>query len=447
MKNMANHKLIQSMLPGCLAVVLLSGCYKYKDAPQLSSPAYLRVFNSIPSKVNALTASQQHFLCFLFDPAFDASGVPAGGAVVGDWLQTRELYSLSYPIDAGTALNAGNGSSAGVGGAVNYVTNANYEYPGKMHVLTAPPMNGLDLSSWAQVPSGKHRLVFVVRPQSNTPFGELGSSLRRSILIDTTVNLTAGEVYTLDAVITNPDSNYFGAYIRKEQFIHQAFDTGRLYAAFYNLSGKPSFLSSNFNYPDFWNYPDTLAVNYTYRVYDDLISPVTQNGGNDAAPARPLPGSNNVYFGTVIRGRDDLSAYAALPFLSRSYFFNQKSILRTYWEYNSNTGTGTLPFVALNFFSRYPQHAQFGYGSFPTLLCTADPATFNTFDPDALNNSLADVALGSQYPGLYVYQPNLNLVVQSAGAVNIVPTINLFEIIYNRIYLMQIPREFVKVPQ
>jgi hypothetical protein len=447
MNHMANHKRNRLILPGCLVLILLSGCYKYKDAPQLSSPAYLRVFNSIPSQVNALTASRQHFLCFLFDPAFDAAGAPAGGAVVGDWLQTRELFSLSYPIDAGTALNAGNGNSDPFGTS-NYVTNTNYEYPGKMHVLTAPSMNGLDLSSWAQVPSGKHRILFVVRPQSNTSFGELGSSLRKTILIDTTVNLTAGEVYTLDAVITNPDSNYFGAYIRQEQFIHQSFDTGRLYAAFYNLSGKPSFLSGNFNYPDFWNYPDTLAINYTYRVFDDLFSPVPRSGAGDVpAPARPLAGNNNVYFGTTIRGRDDLSVYTPLPFLPGSYFFDQKSVLRTYWENNSSTGTGTLPFVSFNFLSANPQQAQSGFSSYPTLLCTADPATFNTFDPDVVNNSLADIALGTQYPGKYIYQPNLNLVVQSGGAVNIFPTINLFEIIYNRIYLMQLQREFVKVPE
>src|ERR1700761_4508568 len=204
---------IKKMVMLSFAAVFLASCYKYKSAPQVASPAYIRVFNSLPYTVDALHAGQAApVLCFLMDPTNDSSGVASGGSVVGDWLQTRELFSLSYAADAGTALNAqATISQVNAGLPTQNVTNANYEYPGKMHVLTAPAMNGIDMSAWAQVPSGKHRILFVTRPEDDRPFATLPSSLRSDVIIDTTVDLQEGEVYTMNALLTDIDKNIYGA--------------------------------------------------------------------------------------------------------------------------------------------------------------------------------------------------------------------------------------------
>jgi hypothetical protein len=427
----------------CLVVLGLSGCYKYKQAQPLSNPAYLRVFNSIPYDVSALNAQSAPFLCFLMDPVFDASGAPSGGTIVGDWLQVRELYSMSYPLDAGTALNAGNGQYSNNTGnpTISYVTNANYEYPGKVHVATAPPMNGLDLSAWAQVPSGKHRLMFVTRPQNNTAFGQLASPLRSKVLIDTTVNLTAGDVYTLDALETNLDSGSYGAYLRDEQFVHQQFDPGRMYTAFYNLSGSPSFLTTNPNYPDYYFLSDTLAIYYTYNIFDDNYSD-PYPGYGQSPPVRPLSNANHVYLGTVIRGRDDLSAFTSMPFLSRNYFFNQQGVLRSYFNGQDGDSSGTMPYVSFDFVRT--NYIQYG-NLYPELDCSADPAIFNNLDPDNVNY-FNGVFQFSNETEPFGYQVNLFQVVQSDTSLNFFPTVNMFEMVYDRIYLMQLERQFEQVP-
>jgi hypothetical protein len=429
----------------CILVLALAlpGCYKYKEAQPLSNPAYLRVFNSIPYDVSALNAQAAPFLCFLLDPVFDAGGTPVGGTIVGDWLQVRELYSMSYPLDAGTALNAGNGQYTNNPGnpTISYVTNANYEYPGKLHVATAPPMNGLDLSAWAQVPSGKHRLMFVSRPQNNTDFGQLAPTLRNKILIDTTVTLTAGDVYTLDALEKNLDSNSYGAYLRNEQFVHQQFDPGRLYTAFYNLSGTPSFLTTNSNYPDYYFLSDTLAIYYTYNIFDDNFND-SPPGSGYSPPVRPLSNANHVYLGTVVRGRDDLSTFTSMPFLSRNYFFNEQGVLRSFFGAQSGDSTGTMPYVS--FTLARTAYAQYGY-PYPELDCSEDPAVFNTLNPDNVNYFNGNPAASNQ-PQPFGYQVSLFQVVQSDTSLNFYPTINIFEMIYDRIYMMQLERQFEKVP-
>lgn len=435
------HRKSIRLWPLLVVALALTGCYKYKSGQALSNPAYLRVFNSIPYEQTALNAQTYPFLCFLMDPTFDASGAPVGGTVVGDWLQLRQLYSMSYAADAGTALNAGSGQYSNQVGSpdVIYVTNANYEYPGKVHVPTAPAMNGLDLSAWAQVPSGKHRLMFVVRPQSNTAFGDLAATLRSKIIIDTTVDLTAGNVFTLEAVETNIDSNKYGAYLRNEQFVHQSFDPGRLYSVFYNLGGAPSFLTTNPSYPDFNFYADTLTIAYSYRIFDDTYSDPNP-GLTTSPPVTTLATANNVYLGTVIRGRDDLSTYMPMPFLTRSYFFNQQNILRAYWEAPSDS-TGTMPYVSFDF-TRTVDHP--GSKLYPELECSADPATFNSLNPDLVN---ASIALNeTNFINAFNYQVSLFQVMQSDTSLNFFPTINVFEIVYDRIYLMQLERQFEKVP-
>ncbi len=423
----------------CMLLWTMTGCYKYKEAPDMSNPAYLRVFNSIPYNVDVLHAGQASpFLCMLVDPRFDKAGVPSGGVIEGDFLHTRQLFSLSYPIDAATSLNAGNGN-AGSGanaGQPAIVTNANYEYPGKMHVLPAPSINGLDLSAWAQVPSGKHRFLFVTRPENNTLFDQLPATLRKNVLIDTTVDLQAGEVYTMHALATDLDNAGYGAYVRKEPFVHQQLDAGRSYVSFYNLSGVRPYLATDPRYPHYYYYSDTMSVAYTYYIFDD-------NYGTTIPPAvRPLPQSDNVYLTTFMR--KDASQSAPLypvPFLPRSYFFDDKGIVRTFQDDPLGTISGTLPYLSFAF-TRANEASV--VNRFPYLNCSGNPATFNNLDPDLVNNSDTYTNSGGTPP--YAYLPNVNLVIASGGSIHIYPTVNVLEVLYNRIYMMQVQRRFEIVP-
>ena len=432
-------KAVRSLAVLAASSMAFTGCYKYKELQQVPNAAYLRVFNSLPFTVDALHAGQAApFLCFLVDPVLDADGLPNGGAIVGDWLQTRNLFSLSYAADAATAMNAqSKASQINAGLPAQDVVNANYEYPGKLHVLTAPAMNGMDLSAWAQVPSGKHRFVFVARPQDNRPFGGLPGTLRKTVIIDTTLDLEPGEVYTMNALATDIDKNQYGVNVRQEQFVHEDFDPARMYATFYNLSGVRPYLATDPHFPLYWYYADTMMISYTCWINDDNLS----NGV--ANPQWPLTGSNNVYMATVYRGKTN-GVFTSLPFLSRDYYFDQQGVLRT-WTYlnpGSATKSGTLPYFSFKFTDASPVRAQ--YGTYPLLLCSADPAVYNT-----LENSI-NISTGSPLQGpnpSLIYQPNLFGVVQSGGAVNVYPTVNIFEIINDRVYLMQLQRDFEKVPQ
>ncbi|MBN9380833.1 MAG: hypothetical protein J0H74_08715 [Chitinophagaceae bacterium] len=420
-------------------ISLLTGCYKYKEQPQVANPAYIRVFNSIPFTVDAMHAGQAApFLCFLVDPVKDADGIANGGAIVGDWLHTRELFSLSYAADAATAMNAQSTINViNTGLPTQNVVNANYEYPGKLHVLTSPPMNGMDMSAWAQMPSGKHHIIFVTRPEDDRPFSQLPGSLRKNVIIDTTVDLQAGEVYTINALATDIDKNQYGADVRHEQFVHEKFDPGRIYAAFYNLSSVRPYLATDPHFPFYWYYADTMTISYTCWINDDNYS-----SGGLSYPAWPLPGSDNVYMTTLYRGKNDGTVFTPLPFLSRDYFFDQQGVLRTMVFSAGASNTGTMPFYGFKLTQTSPSSLQ--YGTYPNLLCNADPANFNTQDPNVVNVSGSTPLNG---PKAYNYQASLFRVIQSGTSLNIYPTVNIFEVINDRIYLMQMQRDFEKVPQ
>jgi hypothetical protein len=65
----------------------------------------------------------------------------------------------------------------------------------------------LDLSAWAQVASGKHRVLFIARPQNYIDFSSLSDTIKRKIIIDTTIDLHQGEVYTMEAVLQDVDAS------------------------------------------------------------------------------------------------------------------------------------------------------------------------------------------------------------------------------------------------
>jgi hypothetical protein len=400
-----------------MLIIVLAGCKKYEEAPLVESPAYIRVFNDLATTVDVLHNGQSApFFTFVMDPHMDKDGLVDTGAVVGDYLGTRQLFSLSYPInEANSSIGQGTGT---------FLYPINYEYPGNAHVLTAPAINGFDLSAWAQVPSGKHRVMFINRPQSNVPFKNLSAIIRKNILLDTIVNFDKGEVYTLEVVSRDLDRGIFGLYMRREAFIHQSFEENKIYTGFVNLSGvTPVTLKYKF----FDGFSDRVGLYYTYNIYDDINSAPATGGGTFY---HPLPGYNKTYYTTLNTRMDTVVPYLPLPLLPVNYFFRQDS-LRTYADsrdvaYLYGTNYGSLPFV------RFDMIDPDNVGPALSLTCAFDPIQYNTWDVNASNiKSLA---------------PNLNLIIASGNKYKIYSTLNIMEMVYDRVYVMQIQRGFNEMP-
>ncbi len=188
----------------------------------MDSPAYLRVFNSLNQlEVMDNKGDTLQYLCMLVNPSFDAAGIPIDAEIVGDFLNVRAPYAPPYPSNIGVSTGRNNN-----------------EYPGKESVLVAPILNGYDLSSWAQVPSGTHRFLFVYRPKNEVPFFNLDKRFRGGIAVDSTFQLEHGEVYTLQAVMTDFSTKSRGLILRQEKFHRQAFSDSLVYLNFYNYSAR-----------------------------------------------------------------------------------------------------------------------------------------------------------------------------------------------------------------
>ncbi len=192
------------------------------DYTTMDSPAYLRVFNSVNHYQGMeIKGDTSTYLCMLVDPELDAAGIPTAASIVGDYLTERETYAPPYPVHIGVST-----------------TKANPEYPGKESVLAAPVLNGFDLSSWAQVPSGTHRFLFMTRPRDEVSFFDLPEREKGNILIDTTVRLEPGEVYTMHILLEDYLSKKRGFLMRQENFYKQSFSDSLVYVNFYNYSAK-----------------------------------------------------------------------------------------------------------------------------------------------------------------------------------------------------------------
>ena len=214
--------LIKAM--GLFAVSLMlfaTSCVKVEYS-KIDEPAYLRVFNNL-NYVQTLGSKDNKvpFLCMLINPVVDANGIPTSAEIVGDFLDQRDAYAPPYPSHIGNSTSVNNP-----------------EYPGKENVLVGPILNGFDLSSWAQVPSGKVRIMFAYRPKNTVPFFQLETHLKKDILIDTTINLTNKEVYTLHILQKDFVSKKTGVLLRQENFHKLPLSDSLAYVNFYNMSAK-----------------------------------------------------------------------------------------------------------------------------------------------------------------------------------------------------------------
>ncbi|MBN9384147.1 MAG: hypothetical protein J0H74_25575 [Chitinophagaceae bacterium] len=395
--------------------LLLVSCKKYDTQPDMKGAAYLRVFNEIPFTLDLTTKTQVvPFFTMIIDPIFSGKGVPSGGQIVGDYLGSRLVFNPS------TSINEGNPLGTPLDTTIRY--NINYEYPGNAHVLTAPSINGLDLSAWAQISSGKHRVLFITRPRNKIDFSLLSDTIRNSVIIDTTVDLRAGEVYTMETVLQDIDETKYGIYLRQESFIHETFDRNKNYVTFFNLSGKNSSLSSNPISPSSGYFYDTMNVSYTY--YDP------QAPGNNLLGA-PIPGYTDIYLMTLNSRMAAGAPYLPLPVLPLSSFYDNQGTLKTYYNY-STQNRGTMPYFVFNFIASGNNVPTAGMVQTYSLICDVDPVMVNTLTVYQVNN---------RNGGGINANANLNMVVQLDGKAAVYPAVYIMELVFNKVYLMQVQQK------
>lgn len=259
-----NYKSISPLYVACLCLLAglaAVGCKKYDVIQPVAPATYLRVFNCNNNyDINNSDLSVSGAFTLLIDPVTGPQAIPSSAAITGDFLYFRPFYAAAYE----TRPN------------LQYL---NLEYPGSYPVPVGGVMNGLDLSRWARIPAGTHRIMMMRRRGTQgyrEPFyfensTAAGRDTTFLVVMDTTLNLSENEAYTLEIYNKDPyDTKKLQWYVRKESFLHQQFDTSKVYVNFYNMMTAPST-------------PDALDVYVHMRYVQNCIGPlVTRDRGFSA---------------------------------------------------------------------------------------------------------------------------------------------------------------------
>lgn len=277
---------------------LFSSCQKI-EYNTVENPAYIRVFNNLTYSLTLQNKDEpQPFFCMFIDPKFDESGKPISGLVVGDHLDKRNLYAAPNAAHAGLSTSK-----------------FNPEYPGKELVPTAPILNGYDLTNWAQIPAGKRRFLFMARPVSEIPFSQLPDEQQRNVFLDTIIDLSEREVYTIHILQKDFNTKETGLYVRQENFHKQPFSDTISYVNFYNLSAKGFWEAEEQFKPDVPSPSEIFQFGIvdSVNVFVSLMQPTTGTDGKIVHSM--LPNFSYQFAGTVINSIDKpvVSKYYGFP--------------------------------------------------------------------------------------------------------------------------------------
>lgn len=312
---------IKGVIWGLLGMAAFAACQKI-EYTTMDSPAYLRVFNSLNYfHVMETKGDTLPYFCMLINPEFDANGIPVGAEVVGDFLDVRDKYAPPYPSHIGVSTNVDNP-----------------EYPGKADVLVGPVLNGFDLSSWAQVPSGEARFLFIFRPKSDVPFFELPESDRQHTLVDTTLRMDAGEVYTMNLLTKDFYAKRVGVLLRQENFHKLSLSDSLVYVNFYNYSAEGywqadiSLKAPTGQYGDHFfvqGIRDTMNVYLTLMESEEVVS-ANLNQSRVYVNANPISTDfTNMYFYTLMR---DNESSAVKPYQSFPLWATGNGVYTAMWQ-------------------------------------------------------------------------------------------------------------------
>lgn len=390
-------------------IVLSFSCKKYPQLASLHQPAYLRVFNDLNYVLGpANSSAPSNEITFLLDPVTDKTGLPVGASIIGDYITVRELFSASYPANAG-----------------NIGVTRQPEWPGSVTVLTAPTINGLDLSSWAQVPSGKHRIMLMGRPQTDTPFVNLPASARTTVIADTTIDLSAGEVYTVEAALFDEATNSTGAYIRRENFTRTAFTNRNNYLSCYDLTARnldPGQVTTYYTAPNgisttFAGTPFFTPFDLYYTVYTPVCANTSATGTITYNCGFITPTANNVYFRTLNSSFAAEAPYDSIPLPPLSQFLNPDS---------SFADLTNRPWVSLSLQESVGASCSINFG--------VDSTAWANFFPPYYD----------QHVGLpaFTFSQGLTIATSNSKDITIYPSINIIEFINNHPYVIQLHRTF-----
>jgi hypothetical protein len=380
----------------------MSGCTKV-DYTKIEQPAYLRVFNNFNYGFTMDDKDKKvPFLCMIINPTFDANGKPTGGEVIGDFLDVRSPYAPPYPSHVGTSTSVNNP-----------------EYPGKENVLVAPVLNGYDLSSWAQVPSGKLRFLFLYRPKNNVPYFKLEEHLQGDVLLDTSFTLNHSEVYTLHLLQKDYKTRANGALLRRENFYTQSFSDSLIYVNFYNY-GADGFLESDDRLkpenPKMGHFQ--TGIRDKMDIYLTLYPDQEWAVQNMSYRTNPIPAYRGKYLTTLVR---NYNSDAPAPYLSFPLFANP-----------ADDGIRTKSWQCFDFFV-------------PGMTPSTNIYNINDIDTDgnwaALNCLGNGLTRAARSYG--AYQPNLLVNIHS-GKYNprSFATVNTVEVVNGSVYLTTIQRKY-----
>lgn len=367
---------------------------------KIEEPAYLRVFNNM-NYVQTLGSKDDKvpYLCMLINPTINAGGLITGAEIVGDFLDQRDPYAPPYPS------HVGNNNSV-----------HNPEFPGKQNVLVGPVLNGFDLSSWAQVPSGSVRIVFAYRPKNTVPFFELEDHLRKDFLIDTSLNLGSKEVYTLHVLQKDFVKKENGILLRQENFHKLPLSDSLVYVNFYNMSAK-GFWEADLSKKDdnFFKYGSLMA-----GIKDDMnvFLSVYENAQNLSVDAPTVAGYKGRFVANMKRNSTSpvVSPYASFPL----------------WASNKANGVQTDIWQRFDFFvpgmdiTNNPFHPSerltgSNWASVNCLL--TGNASLSVDNAAKLPNMLVNIHSGKDNPRTFA-------------------TVNTIEVVNGRVYLTTIQRKY-----
>ncbi|NIG55413.1 hypothetical protein [Chitinophaga sp. Cy-1792] len=424
-----SRKRLYSLLAYCCLLLIMAGCRK-TEYNLIPDAAYLRVFNSLNYDVNVTTKDQPPpFLTMIIDPEFDANGLVTGGKIVGDHLDQRSAYAGPYPANAGTT------------------SWRNTEYPGSQKVLVGPILNGINLSSWAQVASGKHRVLFFSRPISEMSFFGLLERERKNLLLDSTVEFKPGEIYTMEVLQKTVSQQYplpVTLYLRQEQFTKLPFADTLLYANVYNLSAE-GYAAANpgmrtaISYYNATNkctaFGDTMNLYYTLYK-DDCGYPYVEG---TAIGSTVIPGFNNIWLGTVVRSHNAGTApYYSMPMFAASD--TTKGILSREWELLVLMKPGLFPMPGI-----LPVTATQGMATanpkYGAIACSNGSDDGRGTTSAAARKSIPRVSNRDYLASCWL--PNLIRYTASGSyAQRSFATISTIEIINNQVYMMSVQRSY-----
>lgn len=394
-------------------MIAAAGCKKV-EYTTINNPAYVRVFNDLNYTQNyADKLAKYPDLCMIINPVLAADGTPTGGDVIADFLDKRAPYAPPYPSHSGNSTSL-----------------QNPEYPGKANVLVGPILNGFDLSSWAQMPSGKLRFMFFYRPYNEIPFFQLDRQLQQDVLLDTTLNLDAQEVYTLHVLQRDYVTKKKGVILRKETFQKLPLADTLAYVNFYNYSSKGYWQADESQKPTgganlLRSFKSGVKdeMNIYMSIYNGQVTPVSPTN----SPV--ITNYDRKYIGRLIRDADgsQVNPYVSFPIWVAP---KADSIKTDIWQRFDFLAPGldimNTPYRVAGNNTNYST-----YGNFAAVNCllngtlTTTTLTANTYFQNAtmVPNMLVNIASGTQKSKTFA-------------------TVNTIEVINSNVYLMTVQRKY-----